>query len=77
MSGNPSPKDSAAEREWTLPTFDDDFLSLVESEDNHPDHAGIICISHHRKDVGEIVRCVDTALERNADRDLSGEITYA
>lgn len=67
----------AAERDWTLLTFDDDFLSLVESETDAPDHAGIVFLSQHRKDVGEIVRRVDTALERWEDRDLSNEIVYA
>lgn len=67
----------AADRGWILLTFDDDFLSLVEAKSNPPSHSGIVFISQHRKDVGEIVRRVDTALERHADRDLSGEVVYA
>jgi len=67
----------AAERDWTLLTFDDDFLSLVESKANPPSHSGIVFISQHQRDVGEIVRRVDTALERHAGRDLSGEVIYA
>lgn len=60
-----------------LLTFDDDFLSLVESDRDTPSHSGIVFVSQHRKDVGEIVRDVDTALERNEGRDLTDEIIYA
>jgi predicted nuclease of predicted toxin-antitoxin system len=67
----------AAEHDWILLTFDDDFLSLVESKPDPPSHSGIVFISQHRRDVGEIVRRVDTALERHDGYDFSGEIIYA
>ena len=37
----------ATERGWTVLTFDDDFLSLVDAVD--VDHAGIIYVSQHGK----------------------------
>lgn len=67
----------AAEQGWTLLTFDDDFLRLAEGGAFDIDHSGIVFISQHRRDVGELVRRIHAALERNADRDLSNEIVYA
>jgi hypothetical protein len=67
----------AAQRDWTLLTFDDDFIRLAEGETFDIDHSGIVFISQHRRDVGELVRRIHTALERNRDRDLTNEIVYA
>lgn len=67
----------AAANGWVLLTFDDDFLSLVESDGYDGGHAGIIFVSQHGRNVGELVRRIDGCLERNADRDLSDEIVYA
>ena len=67
----------AAGNGWPLLTFDDDFLALVTSESEHLDHAGVIYSSQHRRDVGELVRRIDGALQRNEDRDLAGEVVYA
>ncbi|GAA0232923.1 DUF5615 family PIN-like protein [Halobaculum roseum] len=51
----------ARDRDWTLVTFDDDFLSLVEG-DGLP-HEGIVYIDQRGKRVGDVVRDLDTALE--------------
>jgi hypothetical protein len=69
--------DYAASNGWPLLTFDDDFLSMVESGEFGGDHAGIVFVSQHGRDVGELVRRIDAALERNADRDLTNEIVFA
>jgi len=66
-----------AEEGWTLLTFDDDFLSMVKTREPEFDHAGIIYVSQHGKDVGELVRRVDRVLQPNADSDLTNEIRYA
>lgn len=67
----------AADREWTILTFDDDFLRLVESGEFGDDHAGVVFIAQDRRDVGTLVRRIHAALERTADRDLTGEVVYA
>ncbi|MEF8843194.1 MAG: DUF5615 family PIN-like protein [Haloarculaceae archaeon] len=69
--------DYAASNGWPLLTFDDDFLSLVESGEFERDHAGIVFVSQHGCDVGELVRRIDAALERSADRDLTNEVVFA
>ena len=66
---------STPERGWTLLTFDDDFLSLVDAADI--DHAGVIYISQHGKNVGELIRRLDALLEDCADRSLDGRVLYA
>jgi predicted nuclease of predicted toxin-antitoxin system len=65
----------ASENGRVILTFDDDFLSLVESEyeDEHP---GVIYVSQHGSGVGELVRRVDSALERADVDDLSGRVIY-
>jgi predicted nuclease of predicted toxin-antitoxin system len=65
----------ASEREWAILTFDDDFLSLVHRADI--EHGGVIFVSQHGKDIGELVRRIDATLEENADRNLDSEIVYA
>ena len=63
----------ALENGWPFLTFDDDLLALADSID----HAGVIYISQHRRDVGELVRRIDGTLQRNEERDLAGGIVYA
>jgi hypothetical protein len=58
-----------------IPTFDDDFLSLVESE-YEGGHPGVVYVSQHGNDVGELVRRIDSALEREDVDDLSGRVVY-
>lgn len=65
----------AAERGWIILTFDDDFLSLVDRSD--VEHAGVIFVPQHGKDVGELVRRIDATLEENVGRELEGEILFA
>lgn len=65
--------DYAASNGWPLLTFDDDFLSLVESDG----FEGVIFVSQHGRDVGELVRRIDAALERSADRDLTNDVVFA
>ncbi|WP_313692216.1 DUF5615 family PIN-like protein [Halorarum halobium] len=67
----------AAARGWVVLTFDDDFLGLVETEFVDIDHAGVIYVPQYGNGVGELVRRVDSTLERNADRDLTDEVLYA
>lgn len=67
----------AGERGWAVLTFDDDFLRLVERGEFGDDHPGVVYIAQDRHDVGELVRRIHAALERNADRDLTGEVVYA
>jgi hypothetical protein len=69
--------DYAASNGWPLPTFDDDFLSLVESDEYGTDHAGVVFVSQHGRNVGNLVRRIDAALERNTDRDLTNEVVFA
>jgi predicted nuclease of predicted toxin-antitoxin system len=56
-------------------TFDDDFLSLVESE-YEGGHPGVVYVSQHGRDVGELIRRIDSALEREDVDDLSGRVVY-
>ena len=67
----------AADRNWCVLTFDDDFLSLVETTFADVDHGGLVFIEQHGRDVGELVKRIDRALHRNHGRDLSGEIVFA
>lgn len=69
--------DYAASNGWPLLTFDDDFLSLVESGGYEEDHAGVMFASQHGRNVGDLVRRIDAALERNADRALTNEVVFA
>ncbi|MDL5362322.1 DUF5615 family PIN-like protein [Halalkalicoccus sp. NIPERK01] len=67
----------AREREWAVLTFDDDFLSLVETENADPEHPGVIYASQHGRSVGDLVKRIDAVLQRHDDRDLSGEVVFA
>ena len=51
----------ALNNDWILVTFDDDFLSLVESSDL--DHAGIIFVQQAGRDIGDVVKATDKHLE--------------
>jgi len=66
----------AARKGWIILSFDDDFLSLVKSK-YQEEHPGIIYASQHGRDVGELVRRVDSVLERQSAEEMSGEILYA
>jgi hypothetical protein len=67
----------AADQGWPLLTFDDDFLALVERDQVAVDHAGIVFVSQHGKDVGEVVRAVDAVLDDHGDTGFDGRILYA
>lgn len=60
----------AADNDWILLTFDDDFLSLVEGAGL--DHAGVIYVQQRGRRIGEVVKAVDAHLEasQSADRDI-------
>ncbi|TQQ83769.1 hypothetical protein EGH24_03020 [Halonotius terrestris] len=57
----------ALENDWLLVTFDDDFLSLVETEDL--DHAGIIYVRQAGRDIGDVVKAIDEQLENREPDD--------
>ena len=50
---------------WILLTFDDDFLSLVETDDY--DHAGIIYVNQAGKQIGDVVKAVDAQLQQTPE----------
>jgi predicted nuclease of predicted toxin-antitoxin system len=50
----------AAENDWLLLTFDDDFLSLVERDGL--DHAGIVYVRQTGRTIGDVVKMVDAHL---------------
>ncbi|WP_436348043.1 DUF5615 family PIN-like protein [Natronorubrum sp. FCH18a] len=60
------------ENDWILLTFDDDFLSLVERAGL--DHAGIIFVQQAGRDIGDVVKTVDSHLETRSPNDR--EIHY-
>ncbi|MFC3956995.1 DUF5615 family PIN-like protein [Halovivax cerinus] len=51
----------ARQNDWILVTFDDDFLSLVET--NELAHAGIIYVQQAGRDIGSVVKSIDGRLE--------------
>ena len=57
----------AAERDWLLLTFDDDFLSLVEQEKLN--HAGICFIQQAGRGIGDVVKTVDAHLQKRGEFD--------
>ncbi|MFB6152043.1 MAG: DUF5615 family PIN-like protein [Haloarculaceae archaeon] len=59
----------AVENDWVLVTFDDDFLSLVESEGL--DHAGLIFVQQAGRRVGDAVKTIDAHLEARDGDDRS------
>ena len=54
---------------WTLLTFDDDFLSLVE--DDGLDHCGLIYVRQSERKIGDVVKTVDSHLHDRSDGDTS------
>ena len=66
----------ATERNWLLLTFDDDFPKLAATDFADVDHAGILYVSQHGCDVGELVRRIDATLQRIESTDVSGEVVY-
>ncbi len=63
----------AADREWILFTFDDDFISLVEGDGL--DHTGILYVEQTGLGIGEVVKAVDRYLEERAET-IGHEIHY-
>jgi hypothetical protein len=62
----------ASENGWILVTFDDDFLSLVESEQLA--HSGLIYVQRAGRRIGDVVKAIDSHL---ADCDTDHEsVTY-
>lgn len=57
----------AADNDWILLTFDDDFLSLVEEEEL--EHAGVIYVQQAGKKIGDVVKAVDAHLEEMDETD--------
>ena len=51
----------AMRNDWILVTFDDDFLSLVEG--TGLDHSGIIYVQQAGRQIGDVVKAIDTTLE--------------
>lgn len=51
----------ATEHDWVLLTFDDDFISLVETEGM--DHAGLLYVEQAGKGIGDVVKAVDGFLD--------------
>ena len=62
----------ARDNDWFLVTFDDDFLSLVERE--NLDHAGIVYVQQAGRNVGDVVKAIDTQFETVEENDR--EIHY-
>lgn len=67
----------ASQRGWTILTFDDDFLSLVEDEHADSEHPGVIFVSQHGRTIGELVKRIDSTLQRHRGRELEGAIVFA
>jgi len=67
----------AADRNWTVLTFDDDFLSLVQTELDTLDHGGIIYAPQHGQTIGDLVKRIDSTLQQYRDQDLVNRIVYA
>ncbi|MEF8786825.1 MAG: DUF5615 family PIN-like protein [Haloarculaceae archaeon] len=61
----------AAQNNWILVTFDDDFLSLVEGEGL--DHTGLIYVQQANRKIGDVVKAVDGHLEDRNPEDSSIE----
>jgi len=58
----------AADNDWLLGTFDDDFLSLVEGEGL--DHSGLVYVQQAGRRIGDVVKVIDGHLaERSPDDD--------
>ena len=55
------------ENDWILLTFDDDFLSLVER--SGLEHSGIIYVQQAGRDIGDVVKTVDSHLQTRSEDD--------
>lgn len=66
----------AIENDWMLLTFDDDYPAFAATEFAEVDHPGILYITQHGRDVGELVRRIDAMLQQIEGRDVSGEVLY-
>ena len=69
MLGKPDRKQLmlAEDNDWLLVTFDDDFLSLVEGEGLA--HAGIIFVRQAGRDIGDVVKAIDSHLAERPSND--------
>jgi hypothetical protein len=59
----------AVEHDWLLLTFDDDFLSLVDS--HGLEHSGLIYVQQAGRQIGDVVKLVDEHLQSRAEDDRS------
>lgn len=59
----------AVENGWVLATFDDDFLSLVESEGI--EHRGLIYVQQAGRQIGDVVKAIDGHLQARDEDDTS------
>lgn len=57
----------AKENDWVFVTFDDDFLSHVEAEGVA--HAGLIFVRQPGRDIGDVVKAVDSHLSQRHEDD--------
>ena len=57
----------AEENDWVFATFDNDFLSLVEAEGLA--HAGLIFVRQPGRDIGDVVKAVDSHLSKRHEDD--------
>lgn len=64
----------AAERDWPILTFDDDFLTLVERVDT--EHAGIVFAPQGGMQIGELVGRIDATLDAYDDVAMADRIIY-
>ena len=55
----------AVENDWILLTFDDDFLSLVESDEIL--HEGLIYVRQSGRQIGDVVKIVDEHLQNRGE----------
>jgi len=59
----------ANKKDWILPTFDDDFLSLVQGEGLA--HSGLIYVEQDGKKIGDVVKAVDGHLAERSGEDYT------
>ena len=59
----------AVDNDWVLLTFDDDLLSLVETDGLT--HCGLIHVRQSGRKIGDVVKIVDSHLQDRSDDDTS------
>jgi predicted nuclease of predicted toxin-antitoxin system len=59
----------AVDRDWLFLTFDDDFLSLIETGD--ASHTGVLYVQQEGRRIGDVVKAVDSHLEQRDASDAS------